>query len=601
MRISELEALSKEIRSFLIEKLSQTGGHLSSNLGVVELTLAMHKVFDSPTDQLIFDVGHQGYVHKILTGRAAQFDTLRQADGLSGFLKRAESEHDVYEAGHSSTSLAAGAGMLFAKDYKADLGHIVMLIGDGAMASGMALEALNFMGHYPRRHPIIILNDNEMSISENIGYLSKILTRVRMKRSVRTLRRGTTKMIPKPLRGFTAKVEKRLKGFVAGHSYFEDLGYLYFGPLDGHNFKHLLTALQIAKDEKKPCIVHVRTQKGKGYLHSENDSVGVWHGVRPFEIETGDFLTKREPTAYISTSKAVANYLCHRASKEKPFYVITPAMIGGSELGEFQTRYGAQLIDVGIAEQTAVTMASGLALKGITPFVSIYSTFLQRAYDQVLHDVCRHQAHVVFGIDRAGLVGGDGETHQGIYDIPMLLHIPNIIVAHPKNIEEAYGLFNYAMDHQTGPMAIRFAKENIVDKTYAYDVEAITPSWEVLTEGDGVTVITFGSILEPLQAAIKAQGLSVTLINARYLKPLDTSVLDAVDVTKPIVTVEESILQGGLGSAIRDYYSDQSVQIKQFKRLGFDALFVQQGKRETMLARYGLDVDGVLKSIKELL
>lgn len=601
MRISELETLSQEIRSFLIGKLSQTGGHLSSNLGVVELTIAMHKVFDSPKDQLIFDVGHQGYVHKILTGRANQFDTLRQADGLSGFLKRAESEHDVYEAGHSSTSLAAGAGMLFAKDYKQDLGHIVMLIGDGAMASGMALEALNFMGHFPNRHPVIILNDNEMSISENIGYLSKILTRVRMKRSLRTIRRGTGKMIPKPLRGFTAKVEKRLKGFVAGHSYFEDLGYLYYGPLDGHNYKHLLAALEIAKAEKRPCIVHVKTQKGKGYFHSENDSVGTWHGVKPFEIETGDFLASKKAKPMLSSSKAVANYLMHRASKRDPFYVITPAMIGGSELGDFQAKYPQQLIDVGIAEQTAVTMASGLALKGVMPFVSIYSTFIQRAYDQVLHDVCRHHAHVVFGIDRAGLVGGDGETHQGIYDIPMLLHIPNITIAHPKNMQEAYGLFNYAFDGQKGPMAIRFAKENVFAEPYDYDIEAIPPSWEVLTEGPSVTVITFGSLVEPLQEVIIKENLPVRLVNARYLKPLDSKVLDSIDTEKPMVTVEESTLQGGFGSYVRDYFTDRGIALKQFKRLGFDAAFVEQGDRKTMLGRYGLDLEGVLKQVKALL
>ncbi len=600
MSISELVSFSETVRDFLIENLAQTGGHLSSNLGVVELTIAMHRVFDSPKDQLIFDVGHQGYVHKLLTGRAKDFDTLRKADGLSGFLKRAESEHDCFEAGHSSTSLAAGAGMLFAKEFNKSIGHVVMLIGDGALTSGMALEALNFMGHYPNKQPIIILNDNEMSISPNIGYLSKALTRLRMKRSVRTLRRGGKKMIPRPLRSVTAKVEKRIKGFISGHSVFEDLGYLYFGPIDGHNYKLLLTALKVAKSEGKPCIVHVKTKKGKGYPFSEQDQNGKWHGAKPFEIKTGNFI-KGKPTIKISYSKLVANYLMKRAETHKDFYVITPAMVSGSELDDFQASYPTQLIDVGIAEQTAVTMASALALKGVLPFISIYSTFLQRAYDQVIHDVARHNVHVVFGIDRAGLVGGDGETHQGIYDIPLLAHIPNMTIAHPKDAEECYGILNYAMNEHTAPIAVRYEKINLeVPETLSLETPSIAPSWEQVTTGTKGTIITFGDMVNKLEARIKRNNLDYTLINARYIKPLDETMLTSIDLNQPIITVEESILQGGLGSMIRDYLSDNDLTPIRFKRLGFSDCFVEQGDRQTMLKRFGLDVDSVLDALKAM-
>ncbi len=598
LSIKELESLSEEIRAFLMSSLAETGGHLSSNLGVVEATIALHKVFDSPHDKIIFDVGHQTYTHKILTGRANQFATLRKTDGLSGFLKRSESQHDCFEAGHSSTSLAAGAGMLYAKNLGANLGHVIMFIGDGALASGPALEALNFIGHDAQKHPIIILNDNEMSISKNIGHLSRMLTKIRMRKSLRRLRKTTGKLIPKPFRNLTLKVEKRIRGFISGHSYFEDLGYTYFGPLDGHDYKSLLKVFEIAKKEAQPCVIHIRTQKGRGYPHSEKDTVGSWHGVSPFNIETGEPIKPQNGVK--SYSKIVAEYLTQKAALES-FYVITPAMMSGSELREFQVAYPQRFIDVGIAEQTALTMASGIGLNHIKVFVSIYSTFLQRAYDAILHDLARHDVHAVIGIDRAGLVGGDGETHQGIYDIPLLYHIPNMTIAHPKNAEEMYGILQYAFNEHKGVIAVRYPREFV--PAFELDISkslAIPPSWERLTDGKTVTLITFGTHIESLTSIIKERKLPITLINARYLKPLDINILKTIDSTKPLLIVEESTLNGGLGSVIISYFADQNIRFPKIKRLGFDDCFVPQGDRETMLMRYGLDVDSILEEAEKL-
>ncbi|MFP4286656.1 MAG: 1-deoxy-D-xylulose-5-phosphate synthase [Candidatus Izemoplasmataceae bacterium] len=595
LSVNELKTLSDSIRQFLIEHISQTGGHLSSNLGIVELTVAIHKVFDSPKDQILFDVGHQAYVHKILTGRANQFDTLRKTDGLSGFLKREESEHDILEAGHSSTSLGVGLGLLYAKNIDPSIGHVVMIIGDGALANGVSLESLNVMGHDTSKAPIIILNDNEMSISKNVGYLAKVFTKLRLKRSVRVIKRSTKKVVPKFLRGFASKMEKRLRGFITGQSYFEDQGYEYYGPIDGHDYKALLKVLSVAKNAHKPCIIHVRTIKGKGYGPSELDAVGKWHGVCAFEVDSGDFL--KEETEKISYSLSVSRYLQEKAKLDKNFYVITPAMIGGSELYEFYEAYNDRLIDVGIAEQTALLLASGLALKKIKVFVSIYSTFLQRAYDHILHDIARMNLNVIIGIDRAGLVGGDGETHQGIYDIPMLAHIPNTTIAHPKDALELQGLLNYAFLHE-GLIAIRYPKD-LVDHI-GFDETPIYPSWEIITKGNQATIITFGSRINELEKHIKENNYPYTLINARYIKPLDYNILDQVDRSKPIITVEESTLTGGLGSMIRDYYSDRDLQVYKFKRLGFHEAFVPQGDISTMLKRYNLDSESILKVVASL-
>jgi len=601
LSIAECEALSADIRNFLVENLSQTGGHFSSNMGVVELTVALHKVFDSPKDKIIFDVGHQGYVHKILTGRANEFATLRQTDGLSGFLKREESPHDVYEAGHSSTSIAAAAGMLFARPFQPSIGHVVALIGDGALASGMALEALNFIGHYPEKNPIIVLNDNEMSISENVGHLARMMTNLRMRRSYRSLRRKTSRLVPKRFRGFTSKIEKRIKGFLTGHTYFESLGYQYYGLLDGHDFKQLLKAFEVAKKSNQPTVIHVRTVKGKGYEPSEQDKLGKWHGAPPFHVENGEFFKGRSKDT-LPYCSVVARMLEHKAEKDKEFYVVTPAMIGGSDLHSFQERFPKQLIDTGIAEATAMTLSCSLALSNTRVFLTMYSTFLQRAYDQVLHDVARQKADLVVGVDRSGLVGADGDTHQGLYDIPMLSHIPGVTIAQPKDAEELLSLFAYAFEKHKGPIFIRYPKENTrFDPSMLENVVPAEKSWTKLTGGSQGTIIAFGQIVETLRARIADENLDVTLINARFIKPLDEKLLDIVNPKKPLIVYEESTLQGGLGSAICHYFARQGRPLEKVRTLGFEEAFVEHGDRNILLKRYGLSADDVLEKMKALI
>ena len=597
----ELECLAKDIRTFLLENLCKTGGHLSSNLGVVEITLALHKVFESPKDRLLFDVGHQGYVHKILTGRASEFHTLRKLDGLSGFLKREESPHDVFEAGHSSTSIGAASGMLFAKPFNKDINHVVTLIGDGALSSGVALESLNFLGHFPNMAPIIILNDNEMSISQNIGHLSKILTKIRMKNSYRSLKRKTSKVIPKKLRPFTSKVENRLKGFLTGHTYFESMGFQYFGPLDGHDFKQLLKAFHTAKKSKTPTVIHVRSKKGKGYPFAEHDTSGKWHGAKPFDPKSGLFL-KDLSNGTIDYSKIVANHLKTYADAHRAFYVITPAMKGGASLQDFEAAHADKLIDTGIAESTAVLVSTYLALEHVKVFLTIYSTFLQRAYDQLIHDMARTNAHVVIGVDRSGLVGGDGDTHQGLYDIPLLAHIPNMAIAHPENPAALKATIDYALDTHVGPIAIRYPKKTVKNE----DNETLLPvvsdtTWEKRLKGPDATIIAFGDFIEPLQEALLALKMDVTLINARFIKPLDKAMLESIDTTKPLIIHEESILNGGLGSMIITHLSDKGRPMKHVKRMGFDDTFVPQGNRDKLLKRYGLDVEGIIKTVRLLL
>ncbi len=601
LSVPECADLASEIRTFLVENVAKTGGHLSSNLGVVELTIALHKMFDSPQDKIIFDVGHQGYVHKILTGRAGDFSRLRKIDGLSGFLKRDESVHDVFEAGHSSTSLAAAAGMLFAKNHNKDIGHVVAVIGDGALASGMALESLNFLGHHPDLNPVIILNDNEMSISENVGHLARMLTRLRMKRSYRSFRRRAAKLVPGRFRKLTTKIENRVKGFLTGTTYFESLGYRYYGPLDGHDLKGLCKAFEVVKRNPSPTVIHVRTKKGKGYPPAENDNRGLWHGVPPFDVESGAFKkTARDDS--LSYSEIVARYLESHAEKNKAFYVLTPAMAEGSALTDFCDKFPDQFIDTGIAEATAVTLAGSLALFGVKPFLSIYSTFLQRAYDQVLHDVARQKAPVIFGIDRSGIVGGDGETHQGIYDIPMLSHIPNVTIAHPRNAEELLGILRHAFTHEKGPFFVRYAKmtTRFSDEWLDHE-EKITPSWKEILPGKDATVIAFGEMVNELEKRIKASGRSIRLIDARYLKPLDEETLERVDVDRPLVVHEESTLSGGLGERVLSHLAARDRVPARFSALGFRDAYIGQGSRKEILVRQNLDADSVIATVKRML
>ena len=595
----ELEQLSEEIRNFLVEKVSKTGGHLSSNLGIVELTIALHKVFDSPKDKLIFDVGHQGYVHKILTGRASDFDGLRQFKGLSGFLKRDESEHDIYEAGHSSTSIAAASGIEYAKKFTGEDYRVIPIIGDGALTSGMAFEALNFLGGKNDHNPIIILNDNEMSISENIGYLANILNEIKSKTLVRRVRSKTYRILPKFLVRLSSKVERGIKGFISNNTIFDDLGFSYYGPINGHNYKELLKYLNIAKKQKKPCVVHVITEKGKGYTHSENDKLGIWHGVGPFDIESGKSLKEKKKNEH-SWSTIISEYMRHYARQEDKFTVVIPAMIAGSGFIEYKEEHPNKIIDVGIAEQMAVTMSSGFALQGVDVFTPIYSTFIQRAYDQVNHDVCRQNLQVVFGIDRSGIVGADGETHQGVFDIPLLRHLPNMKIVHPSSPEEAYELLNYAFKVNDGPLSIRYERgTSVYDYSNGITDVVSDLKWKTLCEGDQATFIAFGTILNKVQKDLKK--LDVEVVNALSIKPLDEEkLLTIAKKDKPIVIYEESVVSGGFGSSVLEFYASRGVKAN-VQLMGIKDEFVPQGTKEELLKSIGLDPKSVIKVVKNVL
>ncbi len=603
LSIKELEELSRDIREFLIEKVSKTGGHLSSNLGVVELTIALHKVFESPKDKLIFDVGHQGYIHKILTGRAKDFDTLRQYKGLSGFLKRSESIHDIYEAGHSSTSIAAAAGIEFSKRYNGNSYKVIPVIGDGALTGGLAFEALNFLGGQREHQPIIILNDNEMSISENIGYLARILNDIRGKTTYRKIKAKTYKILPKFLTKLSTKVERGVKGFFINNTLFDELGYSYYGPINGHNFKELIKYLEIAKKSTKPCVIHVLTEKGKGYKFSENDQLGEWHGVSPFEVETGVTLNKTNPNTH-SWSKIISEYMINYAKEKAEFVVVIPAMIGGSSFNKFQDLYPDRIIDVGIAEQMAVTMSSGFAITNVDVFTPIYSTFVQRAYDQINHDVARQDLKVVFGIDRAGIVGADGETHQGVFDIPLLRHIPNIKIAHPRNALEAYKILNYAFKVNKGPFVIRYERGKTTydfDKGIPNSIHQL-PQWEIMKEGNELVFIAFGSILEQVKQEVERLNLDVCVIDAKFIKPLDEDILKKVaDKNVPIIIYEESAKLGGFGSSVLEYYSSKKMNLSDVTLMGIEDQFVEQGTKEEILKELKLDLTSIIETIQKLI
>ncbi len=595
----ELEELSSQIRAFLMDSVSKTGGHLSSNLGVVELTIALHKVFDSPKDQFIFDVGHQGYVHKILTGRAKDFANLRQFEGLSGFLKRSESEHDIFEAGHSSTSIAAAAGFEISRKYKKESHKVIPIIGDGALTGGMAFEAMNYLGGLKDHQPIIIVNDNEMSIGENIGYLSRIFNDIRSKSIYKRAKAGVIRFLPKFLRRLTSKVERGVKGFISNNTLYDDLGFSYYGPINGHNFKELIKYFEVAKKSNKPCVIHVLTEKGKGYKPSENDKLGTWHGVSPFDIESGEILKSEKQNEY-SWSTIISEYMIDYASKHDLFTVVIPAMIAGSSFIKYQQQFPTKIIDVGIAEQMAVTMSAGLALSGIDVFTPIYSTFIQRAYDQVNHDVARQQAKVIFGIDRAGIVGADGETHQGVFDIPLLRPIPNMVITHPRTPEEAYKVLNYAFLENTGPFVVRYERGNVLyDFNKGITSELSSMKWNILEPGEKATFIAFGSILEEVRYDLKALGVEV--IDAYVIKPLDHETLQRVfQKHKPIIIYEESILQGGFGSSVMEYYSEQR-QTVDVTLLGIKDQYVEQGSKKELLQSLHLDQESVIKKVKSLL
>jgi 1-deoxy-D-xylulose-5-phosphate synthase len=603
----QLPELAKEIRTFLIEKLSVTGGHLASNLGVIELTLALHYLYDSPRDRIIFDVGHQGYVHKILTGRKHRFDSLRQKGGISGFLKRNESEHDVWEAGHSSTSLSAAMGMAIARDLKGESHKVIAVIGDGSLTGGMALEALNHIGH-EKRDLTVVLNDNEMSIAPNVGALHNYLGRIRSDRHYRRAKDEIEQLLRKipAIGGTLARTAERLKDslkyMLVPGMLFEEFGLTYFGPVDGHDISQLLDTFRQADKVSGPVLIHVVTVKGKGYTPAEQDS-HKWHGITPYKVESGQVLKPVGPPTY---TEVFGKTLVELAERDPRIVAITPAMPGGSGLLEFRDRFPDRMFDVGIAEQHAATLASALAMEGLKPVFAVYSTFLQRAYDQVVHDICRQNLNVIFAIDRAGFVGADGETHHGMYDIAFLRHVPNMVLMMPKDENELRRMMVTALQYDDGPIAYRYPRASGTGVEWEPDPQPIPiGTWETLQEGRQAAVLAVGPMVQTaLQAAelLKREGIVVRVVNARFIKPLDERMLDRLARERlPLLVLEEGAVHGGLGGAVLEYYAQTGQHHVRVQLVGVPDRFIEHASIAEQREEAGLTAENVAARLRSAL
>lgn len=603
--VEQLTPLASEIRQFLIEKLSMTGGHLASNLGVVELTIALHYCYNSPVDKFIFDVGHQAYVHKILTGRMDKFDTLRKHNGMCGFVKRAESEHDVWEAGHSSTSLSAAMGMAIARDLKGEDNKVVAIIGDGALTGGMAFEALNHIGH-EQRNLMVILNDNEMSIAPNVGAMHNYLTKIRSDKNYLRAKDEVEQLLKKipAIGGKIAKTAERvkdsLKYLMVSGVLFEELGFKYLGPVDGHDLPGLIESFNQANNVNGPVLVHVLTTKGKGYTPAEEDS-HKWHGISPYKIESGQVLKAVGNPMY---TEVFGKTLIELAEQDERIVAVTPAMPGGSGLVKFAERFPDRMIDVGIAEQHAATMCAAMAMEGMKPIYAVYSTFMQRAYDQIVHDICRHNANVMFAIDRAGFVGADGETHHGVFDIAFMRHIPNIVLMMPKDENELRHMMKTALEYNDGPIAYRYPRINVPGVPLD---EVLTPipigSWEKVREGEGFSIIAVGPMVQVAEEAaemLKREGVSVSVINARFLKPLDNGMLlNLAQTGNKIVVLEEASQAGSLGSAVLEFYAENGISGLHISLLGIPDRFIEHGSIKEQLEEVGLTAESVVIEIQK--
>ncbi len=586
----ELENLPEEIRNFLIDNLSKTGGHLGPNLGVVELTIALHYSFNSPVDKLFFDVGHQGYVHKILTNRQDQFKNLRQINGLSGFLKRSESEHDIWEAGHSSTSISAATGFAIVNQQLNQENHSIAIIGDGALTNGMALEALNHVSDL--QIPIIIvINDNGMSISKNIGFIDSILKSLSGKNQYQTTKNKiknklNTKPVGHSLTEVISAGKWKVKTVIENEyeNFFNLMGFDYIGLIDGHNIVDLNNAFEKAKENTKPIILHVKTVKGKGYKYSEASQS---HSISPFNIQTGEVKKKSNNHTY---SSLIAQLLIDKMQTDHRVYAITPAMIEGSKLEYLERNFPNRFTDVGIAEEHAVTLTASLALAKQKPFLSIYSTFFQRGYDQMFHDVVRQNANVVIGVDRAGLVGEDGETHQGIYDISFLSHMPNVVIVQGNEVSNIKGLFNFAFEHQ-GPVVIRYPRGGSFtsEQLQIPSTEIKLGTWRYISKPKAkLSIIAYGEMYNKLIEVVKdINDSNINLINALFIKPLDTKCLMEIK-DQDILVVEEHTHQGGLISLINEYYNSQRIgKVIHYQNLGTQ--FIEQGSIEEVYQKHNLD------------
>lgn len=600
LKTNELEKLSSEIREFLIDSVSKTGGHLASNLGVVELTLALHYVFESPEDKLIWDVGHQSYVHKMLTGRKDKMGTIRQFGGLSGFPKRSESEHDVFETGHSSTSISAALGFVNARDIKGDDYSVVSIIGDGALTGGMALEAINNAGRN-KSNLIVILNDNEMSISKNVGSISSYLNRVRTGTAYYTAKKGIENVISKiPGVGnavvrFIRKTKESLKTFlVNGGMLFEEFGFRYIGPIDGHNIDDLIDVLERVKKIDAPVMVHVHTKKGKGYLPAE-EKPDVFHGVGKFDVKTGESLDKSS----ISFSKIFGRKMVDLAEKNKNLVAITAAMAGGTGLSEFEKKFPNRFIDVGIAEQHGVTLAAGMASSGMVPVFALYSSFLQRAYDQLVHDVALQNLHVVICLDRAGIVGRDGETHQGVFDSAFLYQIPNITVMAPVDASDMENMLEWAVNEGKGPIVIRYPR-GYVNSSLTEERENFENT-EILKKGKDIVLVAFGRLVhEAMKASVllKDDGIDAGVIALKTIKPIKGDfVIEEGIKTGKVLFVDETVRCGTVGRLLYDFLPE-NVEMK-LHTLPDD--FIEHGSVEELFEKYEMDGEGIRKNVLEWL
>ena len=598
---NEYNILSKELRGFLIDSVSKTGGHLSSNLGVVELTLSLFKVFDFTKDKIIWDVGHQSYVYKILTGRKDQFKQLRTYEGMSGFPKRNESRYDFFDTGHSSTSISAGMGMARARDIKKEKYNVISVIGDGALTGGMALEALNDAG-FKKTRIIVILNDNQMSISHNVGGLSSYLNKIRITPKYTEIKSNIhasldTSNIGKNIAGKISKVKGSIKQLVIPTMFFEDMGVKYIGPIDGHNIKEMCAALEKAKAIKGPVVIHTITQKGKGYDLAEK-SPTKYHGVGPFDLESGEL--KSNPKN--NYSKEFGKVMCQLSSTNKDIVAITAAMPEGTGLSRFAKEFPDRFFDVGIAEQHAVTLAAGMACNGLKPVVAIYSTFLQRAFDQIVHDVCIQNLPVIFAVDRAGIVGEDGETHQGTMDLSYLSLIPNMTIMSPKCICELDYMIKWALN-KSSPVAIRYPRGGDIIDNLMPMTDIKYGKWEILNNGSKVCIIACGKMVQHAMLAkdlLYERGVNPMIVNAAFIKPVDKELLKKLkEDGYNILTVEDNCLNGGLGAAVISYLSEIGYK-KTIRRLGYDDEFVPQGKIDILYKKYGLDCESISNAVINL-
>lgn len=602
LSISQLEKLAGEIRELLVHTVSRTGGHLAPNLGVVELTIALHRVFNSPKDKIIWDVGHQAYVHKILTGRRDKFGTLRQLNGLSGFPKRGESSHDAFGTGHSSTSISAALGFALARDLAGEKHEVLAVIGDGSLTGGQAYEALNHAGHLGV-NLTVILNDNEMSISKNVGAMSEYLAKVRSDPTYSKVKHDVEYLLKRiPAIGESvAKTVERLKDslkyLIVPGVIFEELGFTYIGPIDGHNISLLTEVLQKSKNINGPVLVHVITCKGKGYGPAES-SADRFHGVGPFCVESGEVIKNGDKPSYTAV---FGEALLGIAEQNSAVVAITAAMPDGTGLKKFAQKYPKRFFDVGIAEQHAITLAAGMAADGLRPVVTMYSTFLQRGYDQILHDVCLQNLPVVFAIDRAGIVGEDGATHQGVFDLSFLRHIPNLTIMAPKDENELRHML-YTAVKMDGPVAIRYPRGSGLGVAIDEPMKQLPLGLaEELRTGKDVVLLAAGAMVAPSLAAsdlLAAQGISAWVINARFIKPLDEQLIRSLARSVGvIVTVEDNILAGGFGSAVLEYINSQSLNWVKLLRLGMPDTFIKHGSRAELFAKYHLDAEGIASNV----